>query len=387
MASYAFFMVLPILVGLDQYGEFVLLLAVLSIAMQPLLELGLDPVTVKFVSRSQHHVAGRVLKIRLLIGVGLFPFVPLISHYAHIDTAGAVFLYVYLFTMALVQVVFSYYRGIERMKVEGILSSVQKWMSLLLLFGLNYLGMSDIILPSLALFMSSLFVLFIAIGGGMFSGMHLSTVKVASVPYSELLKEGLVLTSTVLLWQIYFRVDTVMLGMLSPISEVGLYNVAYKLFEGAIFLPAIIMISVFPALSKREQFERIFHRTRSILVITGLMATVAFYLLAPPLIGFIYGQSFAMAGKIAVMLSLALFPVYLGHLTTQSLIARDLSTRLFISTMLASAVNIILNFFLIPKYGATGAAMATIVAEYFVLLYTSIALLKGRKEVLNTYGL
>jgi len=45
-------------------------------------------------------------------------------------------------------------------------------------------------------------------------------------------------------------------------------------------------------------------------------------------------------------------------------------------------LNIILNFFLIPKFGTTGAAWATVIAEiatFFLLAY--YALIKYRKQI------
>ncbi len=50
--------------------------------------------------------------------------------------------------------------------------------------------------------------------------------------------------------EIYFRADTFILSLFRPFAEVGLYTLAYRVFELLALLPAIVMTSVFPLLSR-----------------------------------------------------------------------------------------------------------------------------------------
>ena len=56
--------------------------------------------------------------------------------------------------------------------------------------------------------------------------------------------------------ELYFRADTFILSLSRPAAEVGQYALAYRLYELLALLPAIVMTSVFPLLSRQLAHDR-----------------------------------------------------------------------------------------------------------------------------------
>ncbi|MEM9567719.1 MAG: polysaccharide biosynthesis C-terminal domain-containing protein, partial [Cyanobacteria bacterium P01_E01_bin.34] len=167
---------------------------------------------------------------------------------------------------------------------------------------------------------------------------------------------------------IYFRIDTIMLGFLRGLDVVAPYNVAYRLIEGLIYFPSILMIAFFPRLARIEQFRATFRRLLASLSAMGIALSLAVYLTAGVFISQFYGVEWLQAAPLLKVLALSLFPICLGHLGTQALIALDRQHVYFVTSCVAVLANIVLNFGLIPIYGALGAAWATVITESCVVL-------------------
>ncbi len=274
---------------------------------------------------------------------------------------------------------FSFFRGLELMHFEGIFVPLQKATALLLLyllasFGLRgaSLGMNALLIPAVGV------TIVVAIIAVKYFYSAPSAAVMNGIGYKVLLKEAVMLGMVVFLWQVYFRIDSFMLGYMKGNYEVGIYNVAYKILEGIFFFPGIIMTVFFPRLARPELFSKTFMRLSVLLGVSGLFISILSFFVSPFLIGLIYGPRFKDSIAVFQVLSLAVLPVFLGNLVTQSLVCLDLN-RLYVSVAGAGAIfNIALNFFLIPAFGGKGAAVATIVTEMLVLFSCSYIIFRKR---------
>jgi len=148
-------------------------------------------------------------------------------------------------------------------------------------------------------------------------------------------------------------------------------------------VPATIMIVSFPTLAKRERFAEAFATLLFLLGALGLAASAAIYFVAPSLIRIVFGAAFSPSAAVLQTLSLALPPLFIGHLTTQSLVALDLNKRYLLVASLGAFLNVLLNSVLIPWLGAVGAAWATVATEVCVTLLCAYFLWKARPDVLS----
>ena len=90
-----------------------------------------------------------------------------------------------------------------------------------------------------------------------------------------------------------------------------------------------------------------------------------------------FGNGFEKSGVLIKYLSLTIVFLAWGNvIRTQYLIPKEKDRDYVISAVLGAIVNFVINWGLIPKYGAIGASFGTIMAEFVVALYQSIAVKK-----------
>ncbi|HEY9855514.1 MAG TPA: flippase [Stenomitos sp.] len=166
---------------------------------------------------------------------------------------------------------------------------------------------------------------------------------------------------------LYMRIDTVMLGHLSTNQQVGLYSVATRLSELWYVVPTAIVASVTPALMKAKDMERDVYHGRLLalfraLVLIALLIAVPMTFLSETLVVLLFGHSYQAAGPVlSVHIWAALF-VFLGVAQGPWNIAEGLYKVSLSRSVMGAVLNILLNLALLPRMGAMGAAVATVVS-------------------------
>lgn len=200
----------------------------------------------------------------------------------------------------------------------------------------------------------------------------------------DLLRDSWPQIFTGLVIMIYMRIDQIMLGQMVGANEVGIYSVAVRLAEMWYFIPNAIIGSVFPSLVKsREVSEKVYYERLETLFnyMSALSYSVAIptTFLASWIITLLFGQNYAAAGPILsisiwggvfVCLGLARGP----WIITENFMAFSTATSLF-----GAITNIILNLFLIKKYGGIGAAIATVISQFVASYFANLVFSKTRK--------
>ena len=181
------------------------------------------------------------------------------------------------------------------------------------------------------------------------------------------------------------RIDQIMLAGFVGEAEVGLYSAALRLSEIWYVIPMAVVSSAAPSLaairsrSTRDYYSHI-QRLLTLLARVAYLIALPMSVLSTPLVVLVFGPRYAGAGPIlSVHIWTAVF-VYLGVATGPWVINEGLGKLLFYRTLLGAITNIVLNLFLIPKYGGIGAAVATLVSQA-VASYLSFAFLKSTRRI------
>ncbi|MEW6102604.1 MAG: flippase [bacterium] len=366
LITFLFYIFLPSLIGPLEYGKFSFLLALSLIIVQPIVEMGLDILITKWIVKGKSDVFKKAFFIRMYASLIAFFILFLISFFLDINRYLLFLIFSYHILGFFQNIIFSSLRGIEDMRFEGIIFPIQRLLAFLFLFILFYLGIKDAFLAPFSLLLSLILGLAVLL---FLTKDILKDIlnKGEEMGYNDLIKEGFFLGLITLLWLIYFKIDSIMLGIMKGDFEVGIYNVSYRIMDGILFIPGTIMLVFFPKLSK--DFKGVFWKLFFVLGGIGLIVSFILYLFAPILIKLIYGAKFLPSIPVLQILSLAIFFIFLGHLATQSLVALDRSNLYLLVAFIGTALNIFLNFLLIPSLGAIGAAYATVITEGFVMLF------------------
>ena len=379
---FVYHLLLPFILGQYGYGVFALHWSIGLMLVQPILELGLSQLVAKWTSRG--HLSVKILAIRYqkIAGSILLPTVFMIGYLLGSDPILLFFLGLHFLCNSVQQVLFGLYRGMEDLRRESVVLPVQNLLSLsLLLFTWSidlkepWIAAAGLAIPRL----SGLIWLLLE------SNKKKSfDKKNDEIKFNELLKEAWTLGIVLILIQMYFRIDTAMIGYLVDEGEVALYNAAFVIVEGSFFLPSLITAALIGSLSQTDRFLPSFQKGIKILGISGLLFGALVSFLSVWFFNNFYPPEFSKSGNLLQLLSWAIPLVYLGTLMTQSLVAIDKQKIYLLFTICGLLINIILNLIWIPEYGATGAVWSTLITESFVPIACGAVIFQEIKKKINS---
>jgi O-antigen/teichoic acid export membrane protein len=366
-------------VGTSGYGAFSFVFVGGLILLQPALDLGLNQLITKWVSRGNTEVVRLSFRIKGLTSLGLVPLLLAIGWWMEISFLLLVTVLGFFLFNTLQQSLFGILRGLEDLRPESLTVSVQ---NLLACAVLGFFVFQQIAEP----WIGSLILMLTRITGTIFvSGIiwkkYLTNLKnnkteTLQLESAQLWREAVTLGVALFLIQFYFRIDTIMLGILASETEVGLYSVAFNLMEGTFFIPTIVMAAIFPGLSQAKHFSVYFRKGALLLTLSGIVGGAAVFLLADSIILWFYAPGFKNSADILEILAIAIPLVFWGYLMTQSLVALDHNRIYLVITASGLLLNVMLNFWLIPKYGAYGAAVSTVITEALIPFSCFLIILK-----------
>ena len=178
----------------------------------------------------------------------------------------------------------------------------------------------------------------------------------------SLAKMGVVYALAVVIMQLNYRVDLLLLQKLSTLREVGYYSLGVAISDKLWQLPSAIGLVVMSRSANMAETARLNRDVAKLVRVSFLIVLVAsilLWLVIPYLLPFFFGNRFIPSiGIVRMMLPGILMFVIVRILSGRFAGAGEpkLLIGLFAPVLL---VNIVLNLFWIPQYGGMGAAMAT----------------------------
>lgn len=192
----------------------------------------------------------------------------------------------------------------------------------------------------------------------------------------KVVKESIPFAITSIFATIAFRIDSVMLSLLSGDIAVGIYTAAYKLMEVMIFIPTVYVTSIYPILSRfhissKENLKFSFKKSFQYMIILSLPIAVGTTLLANDIINLIYGAEFT-ASIIALEIVIWAIPlIFFNNVLATSMASINKQRDAMNIIFFAMIFNIIMNLIFIPLYGFKGAAGVTVLTELFTFTFYS----------------
>ena len=183
----------------------------------------------------------------------------------------------------------------------------------------------------------------------------------------QLLRGAAPFAGLAVLASVYWRLDVLLLQRLVGAAEVGIYSASYRLMFLLTLVPESFMNAVYPNLARawredRPQFVRLAERSLRYLIAFALPAAVGAYVLAGPVVLLIYEVNFARSVAVFSILIFAVVPIYINNVFYRALFAAEQQ----IKSVLILVVNIVVmaaaGIWLIPRWGAAGAAAALLIS-------------------------
>jgi O-antigen/teichoic acid export membrane protein len=264
----------------------------------------------------------------------------------------------------------SYYRAVARMHVEAGIVTVGR----IALVGTTIVALAidpTVLSFAVAQAVASLITLIV-------TGVVLCHDVPPIVPRARALRAiavgALPFAASGLLSYVFFRVDTLLLRAFGIAdAAIGAYSAAYRVMEAPRLAFGSIAAGVLPAATslahpnQRVAFRKLGTTTTAIVLWVVLPAVLAFALSPGTVIRLIFGHGFD--GAVPLLLILAPMPILmaLDAVLGSLLSALGAQKRVTVVFGLCAIANVALNIALIPRSGAMGAAIATLLTEVLEL--------------------
>ena len=180
---------------------------------------------------------------------------------------------------------------------------------------------------------------------------------------------------------LYFRVDAILLSKLSSegVDANTWYGLAYTIVNAFTLLPgAFMMGAMFPVLSRawereKGRFPRAYSFGMRWMVLSGLPLAVGLSILSPEITEVLplpyTPEQIAKISTALYWLSWAGGLIFLTTAVQAVLRATDKRSAFSVLMGTTALLNICLNLYLIPRFSHTGAAMAMVISEAFLLIF------------------
>jgi O-antigen/teichoic acid export membrane protein len=190
----------------------------------------------------------------------------------------------------------------------------------------------------------------------------------------KLLFTSVPLGATLILNVIYFRADSFILTFTRSTPEVGIYGLAYKIFEYPLAIPTFFMNAIYPLLLNRLSLNQqlisknvmaLIKNAGWLLLLSSICVCVLFWYMAP-LVVYIKPE-FSLSITPLRILTVGLPFFFLSSLTMWILVSLKKQTALMLIYGISMALNVLANLWLTPKYGYIAASIITVVSEALIL--------------------
>nr|WP_256737080.1 flippase [Pseudomonas gingeri] len=184
---------------------------------------------------------------------------------------------------------------------------------------------------------------------------------------------------TELAYWLFASIDRWMLASLSGVDDVGVYSVAFRFSTLVVFVATAFGMAWSPYAVKirsdfPEKHRKIYFEVLLILLVVMLVVAGTIAIFSGELLGvFLPGDYFASAIPLAILCFTAVLQA--SQQVTAIGISLANRTKVFAYLVWGAAIlNVLLNWWLIPKFGVSGAAWSTVLAYFFLsagfLFYT-----------------
>jgi O-antigen/teichoic acid export membrane protein len=188
----------------------------------------------------------------------------------------------------------------------------------------------------------------------------------------KMVRYAVPLIPAVVSWWVIDVIDRYFLRVYSTTAEVGLYDIGYSIAAVVALGTAAFQQAWTPfALSIQNVADsrRVYANTLVAFTWVGSVACVGASLFAPEALRLLTTKSYYGASSVVPLLAFSYFSLGAAYITSLGVVVKKQTVSMGMAITIAAALNILLNFWLVPPYGKDGAALATLLSYAFVPVY------------------
>lgn len=195
------------------------------------------------------------------------------------------------------------------------------------------------------------------------------------------LKPMLILFSSSLTISIYLNIDNVFIGFMKGEYYVGVYSVSVKVYTvlkqvvASAYNVTITRMSDYLASGQEKKYNKLLNDVINNIIFMSVPVEAGIICTAIEIIKLLAGEEYMAASGSLKILSIAiLFAVLGGALANCVNLPHKREKKNLIGTTFSAMLNLCLNFVAIPLIGINGAAVTTLLAEFFICMYLCLTM-------------
>lgn len=201
----------------------------------------------------------------------------------------------------------------------------------------------------------------------------------------KIINESKFLWMTFVSFLVYTQLDKIMIKYYLGEKEVGIYAIGIQLSSILAILIGPIQNSTYSKmleLYKKDykEYYNFFLLSNTVITQIYLFLTFMSIIVVKYLFRHVYKSEYNPAIIIYSILAFSVFIKAVGLLQTSHLTIKGLTQKSFYKTLAGLILNVTLNSLLIPKYGINGAALATLMTQFFVLIFLDFFIKEYREH-------
>jgi len=202
--------------------------------------------------------------------------------------------------------------------------------------------------------------------------------------WGQILRESLPMLGLSIVGTLYANADTLLMGKFLGDEKVGFYQAAYKILF-AFQSINVINNAIFPRMNmllQQKNYATLSRLTKMVVIFSAIglipLAT-GITIFRETIVRIIYGERYLVASGTLALLVWSGVVNYFRIFVSNLLFARNKQSLVFWGVGAGLVVNVIINYFLMPKMGFEYAAVAMVVSEVVVLIVTTMFSLRERE--------
>jgi len=175
------------------------------------------------------------------------------------------------------------------------------------------------------------------------------------------IKFGVKSYTQVLAMHLLFRMDIYMISFYLSSARVAFYSLALHFTEMILEIPQAVGWVIYPrmaSLKKEEVHQLTAQASRRTILLTGL-GGLSVAVFGPVIVPLWYGEAFAAAVRPLMLATVGMVSMSVFTIITRDFTSRNKQRVNIRAGTLALVSNLLLNIWMIPKFGISGAAVAT----------------------------
>lgn len=381
VANSLVFIIIARIFGAEDFGSFSTA-HTLSTLFLLLADFGFDVLITTEIARNRSNVesiVGKYFPIKFVFTFGaaiLLAFTNIILPISDKSKTLVLIFTFYMVFTSLLNLLFAFFRGIEKFKYEAIISMVSNFSLLIMISVLAYIQLElSLIAASMVLVkLISLVAAYWIYKRNLISVTYNFNFFKLKTEFRKVMIFGFHL----LFGTLYFQIDSILILSIRGEFEAGLYQAVFKLMVIALIIPDVLIGALIPTLTRLFsnfdiKWENISRLLFKVLYLSGLLVGFIFFNFSEFILTAIYNKpEYLQSVFVLKIAGIIVFIRYFFETFAASLTIQDKQIHRTITVIIVSIISVSLNLILLPIYGIEASILISLFTNLIAGIFYAI---------------